>query len=105
MPRVWLWNVPAPKSGCRVTVAPMKLMMFAELASTCAVEMSVFHKLVDWNGTKPFRLAPCPRLIPLQVPDCENAIPQERTTTSGRIPEALCFVRIHFPFLSCQAAV
>src|SRR5262245_43640833 len=65
---LWLWNVPAPKSGWRVTVGPMKLMMFAEFGSTGAVEMSVFHRLEAGNGTKPLRFAPWPRLMPLHEP-------------------------------------
>jgi hypothetical protein len=32
---------------------------------------------------KPFKLAPCPRLIPLQVPDCEKAIPQDKRTITS----------------------
>src|SRR5713101_2736241 len=45
----------------------MKVMIFGEFASTGALEISVFHKLLDGKGTKPLRLAPWPTLIPLQV--------------------------------------
>ena len=48
-------------------LVPMKLMIAAELGSTAAVEMSWFHRLPDGNGTTPFRLAPCPVLIALQL--------------------------------------
>jgi len=41
-------------------------MMAAELGSTDADEMSLFHKLSEGNGTNPFRLPPWPRLIPAQ---------------------------------------
>src|SRR5580693_2480458 len=46
---------------------PMKLMIAEEFASTGAEEMSLFHRLSAGNGTNPFRLALCPRLIPLQL--------------------------------------
>src|SRR5438094_5751674 len=79
---VWRWKVPAPKSGCRVTVEPIKLMMLSELGSTGAVEMSVFHRLELGNGTKPFRLAPWPTLIPLQVPLCASRTPEDAKRSS-----------------------
>jgi hypothetical protein len=50
----------------------MKLMILAEFGSTAAVEISVFHRLLAGNGTKPLRLAPWPKLIPLQLPACDN---------------------------------
>src|ERR671924_281043 len=81
IPIVWLWNVPAPKSGWRVTVGPMKLMIFAEFGSTEAVEMSVFHRLEAGNGTKPLRFAPGPRLMPLHEP----AWPKAYVTAARRI--------------------
>jgi hypothetical protein len=43
------------------------LMIAAEFASTGAEEMSLFQRLSAGNGTNPFRLALCPRLIPLQL--------------------------------------
>ena len=46
----------------------MKLMIAAEFGSTGAAEMFLFQALSAGNGTKPLRLAPWPRLIPLQVP-------------------------------------
>ena len=46
---------------------PMKLMIAAEFGSTGAEEMSLFQRLSAGNGTNPFRLALCPRLIPLQL--------------------------------------
>src|SRR5713101_2050059 len=77
---VCLWEMPAPKSGCSVTVEPMKLMMLAELRSTAAEEMSVLHRLLTGNGTKPLRLAPAPVLIPLQVALCAKAAPLNSNT-------------------------
>src|ERR1700688_1452814 len=47
--------------------APMKLMIALEFASTGAEERSLFQRLSAGNGTNPFRLALCPRLIPLQL--------------------------------------
>jgi hypothetical protein len=41
-------------------VAPMKVMIADEFASTGAEEISVFHALSDGNGTNPPRLAPWP---------------------------------------------
>jgi hypothetical protein len=54
-------------------------MMFAELGSTGAAEMSVFHKLLVPNGTNPLRLVSCPTVMPLQDPVCENAEPQSKS--------------------------
>jgi hypothetical protein len=45
----------------------MKLMMAAELGSTAEAEMSWFQALSAEKERKPFRLAPWPRLIELQV--------------------------------------
>lgn len=42
-------------------------MMAAEFGSTGAAEILVFHALSAGKGMKPFRLAPCPRLIPLHA--------------------------------------
>ena len=42
-------------------------MMEEELASTGALEMSLFHKLSLANGMNPFKLAPCPTLMALQA--------------------------------------
>ena len=50
--------------------APMKLMIALEFGSTGAEEMSLFQRLSAGNGTNPFRLALCPRLIPLQALAC-----------------------------------
>lgn len=47
--------------------------------STAAPEMSVFHAEVDGNGTKPFRLAPSPRLRPPQA----AGVPVEVVTVIG----------------------
>src|SRR5580700_10980715 len=58
---------PEPKSGWRPMPEPMKLMIAAEFASTGAEEMSLFQRLSAGTGTNPFRLALCPRLIPLQL--------------------------------------
>src|ERR1700722_2006580 len=57
---------PSPKSGCRGMFGPMKFMIASELGSTEAFEISWFHALFAGKGTKPFRLAPRPRLMPLQ---------------------------------------
>jgi hypothetical protein len=45
----------------------MKLISAAEFGSTGAAEISLFQRLSAGNGTKPFRLALCPRLIALQL--------------------------------------
>ena len=37
-------------------------------------EISVFHRLLGANGTKPFRLPSCPTLIPAHVSACANAL-------------------------------
>ena len=42
-------------------------MIAFEFGSTGAEEISVFHKLLLVKGRKPFRLAPCPVDITLQV--------------------------------------
>src|SRR5580704_5282829 len=44
----------------------MKLMMAAELGSTAAFAILVFHKLLGGKGRNPFRLPSCPRVIPPQ---------------------------------------
>src|SRR5205807_3835305 len=54
----------------------------AELGSTGAADMSVFHKFELGKGTKPFRLAPWPTLIPLQVPLCANRAPEDPKRSS-----------------------
>src|SRR5215470_2686648 len=85
--------MPAPKSGCNVTVAPMKLIMLAEFGSTGAVEMSVFHKLEPGNGTNPFRLAPCPTLMPVHVPFCANpALGDSTNTQQSKNPLTMVFI-------------
>src|SRR5271154_1213697 len=43
-------------------------MMLAEFEASGALEMSVFQRLLAWNGTKPFRLVSWPTVMPLQVP-------------------------------------
>src|SRR5579885_1275751 len=58
---------PAPKSAWSPTVPPMKLMIPFELKSTGAAEMSLFQGLSSGNGRNPFRLAPWPLEIPLQL--------------------------------------
>src|SRR5581483_3764713 len=59
---------PEPKSACRPTLEPMKLIMALELGSTCAAEMPVFQGLLLLNGRNPFRLPPWPVLLTLQAP-------------------------------------
>ena len=60
-------NWPEPKSACRPTLVPMKLMSAAEFGSTAAPEMSLFHRLSAGNGRKPPRLPPCPGCITLHA--------------------------------------
>ena len=48
-------------------LGPMKLMMAFEFGSTAAPEMSVFHALPAGNGRNPFRLPPCPVVMPLHA--------------------------------------
>src|ERR1700682_2583238 len=45
-------------------------MKLAELASTGAVEISVFHALSAGKGTNPLRLVSWPTAMPAQVPLC-----------------------------------
>ena len=61
-----------PKSGCRLLPDNAE-MMVAEFESTGAEAIFVFHKSVDGNGTKPFRLAPFPVLM----------FPQDAPTVAG----------------------
>lgn len=64
-------------------LGPMKLIMAAELASTEALEISVFQRLSLANGRNPFRLAPCPALMALHAlllglpPPPEGLLPPE----------------------------
>src|SRR6267143_2942794 len=75
MPMLWPLYKPAPKSGCTEIPAPMKLMIAPEFGSTGAAEMFMFQALSAGDGTKPLRLAPWPRLIPLHVPAWPPACP------------------------------
>ena len=43
------------------------MMIVDEFGSTGAAEMSWFQRLSAGKGTKPFKLALCPRFIPLHV--------------------------------------
>src|ERR1700722_12099651 len=61
---------PEPKSGWIPTDPPMKLISALEFASTGAAEMFSFHALFAGNGKKSFRLAACPKLMPLQALVC-----------------------------------
>src|SRR5580704_9720202 len=51
----------------------MKLIIALEFGSTGALEMLVFHRLLDGKGTKPLRLVSCPTAIPAQVAFCAIA--------------------------------
>src|SRR5882762_4532586 len=100
MPIVWCCTMPEPKSAWRVTVDPMKSMMFAELGSTGEAEISVFHKLFVPNGTNPFKLVSYPTVIQLQEPACENTAPQSISKaaiakTNERFE--VCFMSISYP--------
>src|SRR3954469_14900114 len=53
--------------------------------------MSVFHKLLDENGTNPFRFASCPTVIPVQVPDCARAVPHN-TNRAAKVNASDCFL-------------
>jgi hypothetical protein len=57
----------------------MKLMSALEFGSTAAFDIFWFHALSAGNGRKPFKLAPCPRLIPLHA---LTGLPPEVTCTS-----------------------
>src|SRR5690348_4397584 len=48
----------------------MKLIIPLEFKSTGAAEISLFHKLSSGNARKPFKLAPAPGVIPLQLAAC-----------------------------------
>src|SRR5579862_4987203 len=56
-----------PQSGCTFTEPTQLLMIEFEFGSTAAEEISVFHRLLLANGTKPLRLAVCPDDITLQA--------------------------------------
>src|ERR1700735_4821546 len=60
-------------------------MMSAEFEAIGALEISVFQRLLAWNGTKPFRLVSWPTVMPLQVPLAANA---EVLELSGRNSKA-----------------
>src|SRR5271163_1725878 len=49
-------------------------MILAEFEAIGALEISVFQRLLAWNGTKPFRLVSWPTVMPLQVPLAANAL-------------------------------
>jgi hypothetical protein len=63
----------SPNEGCSLVVVPMAAMRVDELGSSAALEMLVFQRLVDGNGTKLFRPPPfgpyvgVPTVIPLQA--------------------------------------
>jgi hypothetical protein len=61
---------PEPKSACIPIVGPMKPIIALELGSTAAPEIFSFQRLFAGKGTKPFRLAPAPTLIPPQALAC-----------------------------------
>src|ERR1700683_821508 len=67
MPMIDPLYSPEPKSGCRPTLGPMKLISAAEFGSTGADEISVFHRLRPANGTNPPRLPSCPGCMALQA--------------------------------------
>src|SRR5580658_9915665 len=46
--------------------------------------MFLFHRLSDGNGTNPFRLPPCPSVMPPQVPACP---PPDDVTVTFTAPE------------------
>src|SRR5215831_16595106 len=77
----------------------MKLMMFVELGSTGAEEISLFHKSSAGNGTNPLRLVSCPTVIPPHAPACPRADPGmirirlRRATTRLLFPIGLLFER------------
>src|SRR6266478_9644851 len=85
MPMLCPLEVPEPKSGCSVTLDPIKLMIFAELGSTVAPETLVFHELLAGKGTKPFKLVSCPTVIPAHVPACAKARPENIPSAAHRI--------------------
>jgi hypothetical protein len=64
----------------------MKLMIAFEFASTGEAEISLFHKLSAGNGRKPFKLAPCPRDIPLQLGACVVPVTVKFTVEDVLLP-------------------
>src|ERR1700722_2376457 len=83
-------NSPEPKSGCRPTPGPMKLISAAEFGSTGADEISVFHKLLAGNGTNPPRLPSWPGCMTLHVEGGGGGLPLLCEVTCKLIvPEAL----------------
>ena len=61
-------QVPEPKSGRRLAVAPMLAMMAAEPGSTAAFEMSVLKACPAGKGRAPLSAALLPRLAPFRLP-------------------------------------
>src|ERR1700728_2998678 len=59
-------------------------MKLAELGSTGVLEIFVFHRLVVGNGTKPFREASGPRLIPAHVPGWAKAAAKIHRLSTAR---------------------
>src|SRR4029077_15396164 len=89
-----------PQSGCRFTDPTQLLMIEFEFGSTGAEEISEFHKLLLVNGTKPFRLEPCPvditsharlpqpvPVLPVAFPEPFEAEPPEVTVAFVELPQ------------------
>src|SRR5215469_2926854 len=82
------------------TDEPMKLMICAELGSTGAFEMSLFHRLSDGNGTKPPRLAPWPVDICEQLEVCVEPFTWKFTPEEALLPgSGFCTITENVPAL------
>src|SRR5450432_733881 len=63
-------------------VPPMKLMIASEFGSTGAPAMFLFQRLSAGNGTNPFKLAPIPVDMTLQLVCAETTEPRQRTRST-----------------------
>jgi hypothetical protein len=67
--------------------------------------MSVFHRLLLGNGTKPLRLVSWPTVIPLHVPDWQNAgLQRASTIETNTIDWIMWILLMGFPFSSGRKA-
>src|ERR1700734_3992499 len=86
MPMIDPLYSPEPKSGCRPTPGPMKLISAAEFGSTAADEISVFHRLLAGNGTNPPRLPSWAGCMALHVEGGGGGLPLLCEVTCKLIP-------------------
>ena len=81
------------------------MMIALEFVSTGEAEISLFHKLSAGNGRKPFRLAPCPRDMPLQLGACVVPVTVKFTLDDVLLPgSAFCTLTAYVPALAAFPA-